>query len=656
MRKLILLLLTSVSIQAKSEVLISVQDLSDQPTWGKEACELMHAAILSVADERVSCFLISPKTFSDERIRQVQSQNTFHTHLRIFRDKESQIQIDTHQWIRDDEMDFVDSSFLISAKTGEEQKRNLALFARNWASYRIARFHYKADTLMAAIQESKELKLNEKNQIVDSHTLDLVTYKQAYAIYASENDRQKNYLRTTLQISAALGFGTYLYYKNLASMRKDHDYKDFWDGTKNKLNGSAIREDDNNSFANLGHPFAGVVYHHIARSNGLSFIEASLATFTASAAWEFLEYKEVFSIPDQILTGWSGAVIGEVFYQISRALKNKSRTTLGKALATAFDPIGAFNRKVNSWMGQRSKDIEYGGLDLSQWAQFDFSLLMGKQSFQNAQSEDYKGIEMKGLVLNIADWDRPGKTRKLLFDSPVSEFQFTYTKSRLGAEDFKFLAEAVLAAVYAKDRTEEDGYEYLIGLSSGFDWDQKRSTPFMFEDSTEEHKDLMARTHVIGGTVKAVGLFKGIRFTLDLKVHADYVLVSSYALEQLEAAEGDREGLLSVVKKRGYYYGTGWSQDIEVAAEYRGWEVGLQYSQTRVKNSGFPHRAEEQVTKDYGYSDIRSISRFFTRKMMAKDWKFEVALVKITRAGNISNLYMKKTTEYRKEFRLTYIY
>ena len=642
---------------AASQVLISVQDMLNQPSWGREVCENMYSAIGTVREEKVSCFITPSNVFSDARIRVLRESGRFHTHLRIFRGLDNKVTVNTQQWLVDDDTDFGSARFEIKQSESEAQIQNLSLFARNWAIYRMNRFRYKADILVAAIGESKELKLNADKQIVDVYTLNPVSYKKAYDIYSHETIRQKKYLKTAIEISAVLGFGVYLYYKNLASMKVDHDYKNFWDGVGKKLTGEAIREDDNDTTANIGHVFAGEIYFLVARNNGLSFIEASLATLASSAAWEFLEYKEVFSINDEIMTGWTGAVLGEVFFQMSRAIKNKSTSYVGRALATFFNPVGAVTNGINALSGYKTHGIKLGDLDTTQWSKFDFSFLVGRQTFNNGSTESYKGVEMKGLVINIPNWEKPGTERQLFLETPVAEFDFKYTKSRFGVEDFKFVTQAVLAGLYEKNHPKDaDGYEYLIGLSSGFDWDQKRSGPLAFEESVQKEKDLWARAHVIGSTVRAIGYYKGIKFNIEMKLHADYVFVNSYALELLEQAEGGREGLQSVLKKRGYYYGTGWSQQLNASAEFCGLELGWSYNGTDVKNSDFQQRFDEQVTKDYAFSDKRAESRISIKKILNKDWSITVSTVKIQRKGRIANLYRRETNEKRTEVKLEYIW
>lgn len=645
-----------ISLQAQADVLISVQDQTNEKGWGKSTCQLMHNSMLSMSSQAATCFVIAPDTFSDERVRKLREKNQFHTHLRVFRESNQKIRIDTHQWMQDDDTDFSSASFFIDKKEAHAQKENLALFARNWAAYRETRNHLKADLMLAAIAESKLIKINSEGQVVDTTTHNPISLKKAYQLYTDENERQKKYMKTSLEVAAVLGFGTYLYYKNIGSMREDHDYPELWDGIGKKVTGNAIREDDNHTAANVGHAFAGLIYFQVARNNGFTFIESTLITFASSAAWEFLEYKEVFSLNDQVFTGWTGAVVGEVFYQMSRAIKNKSETFIGRALAAFFNPVGAVNNTVSSWMGDKRRDVRFGDLDTQQWAQFDFTVIAGQQAFENAKSVSYKGVEMKGLVMNIPNWDRTGRNQELLLETPVSEFQFTYTKSQFGAEDFRFVTEAVLAAVYEKNRDHENGYEYLIGVSSGLDWDQKRAAPFSFEESKDKNKDLWARAHVLGSTIKVISLYKGFRLVMDLRVHADYVMVSSYALEQLEQAEGNREGLLASVKKRGYYYGTGWSRDLNLTAEYGGWQIGFNHTTSDVKNSGYNHRFDHLVTKPHDYYDQRTENKMFIRKIFNQSWSIEVAVVKVDRSGQISNLYSKRTTEKRNEVKLSYIW
>ncbi len=658
-----LLLVTSfVTTSASADTLVSVQDYQGQgDTWAKRVCEKAFESIQSVRRENVSCFITPQGTVVDSRLKSLRSSGRYHTHLRIYRYSEISAEIVTTQWQRDDDTDFESTRFKITAEKPEELLQKIEKFSEGWAAYRTYRFLFKAQILESALPESKTVALNSKGELVDTLTYSPMTWREAYESFASESPRHRQYLRTAVQVTSLLGFGLFIYYRNIASMKEDHDYTSFWSTFGKKIRGEAAKEDDNNTGANVGHAFAGWLYFGAARNNGLNFIESTLVTVAASAAWEYvLEYKEIMSINDMIFTSWTGAVIGEVFYQMARALQNKSSSFPSRIMAGALNPMGVVNDKWNSWMGYESRRVRVGDLDTTQWSKFELSVVGGVQTFDKESKSKAFGLSFKGEVVNIPGYGKPGEDIRLVLETPIAEMELETTRGPFGTEDFKLVAQAVLAAYYNKNIQGEgsnlNGYEFLIGLSSGFEWDQKRAGLLSFEESQSPGKDFWARGHILGTTVRAVGYYHGLRFELEMKVHGDYVMVSSYALEQFEATRGNRDGLLSVMKKRGYYYGTGWSRQLRAQVGYKGWTAGVKYRDSRVQGSGFAHRYDDHKTTQFRQEDGVQEATLFIRKALGKSWAVELAYIEVKRDGSISPGFKRVTKEKRVQTRLSYIW
>src|SRR5690606_4361023 len=93
----------------------------------------------------------------------------------------------------------------------------------------------------------------------------------------------------------------------------------------------------------LGHAMSGAAYYGIARSNGLDAGYSYLAAFLTSFTWEFaLEFKERFSLNDQIVTPGAGVAIGEGLHKLGRYLSG-GRGRGRRALAWIFGPVHAIH-------------------------------------------------------------------------------------------------------------------------------------------------------------------------------------------------------------------------------------------------------------------------------------------------------------------------
>ncbi|GIL16832.1 MAG: hypothetical protein BroJett040_05830 [Oligoflexia bacterium] len=663
-----LLLLTSLQVFARSEktVLVSVGDLTTQDGryWAKQVCESLHETMNSVKSMNTQCLYTHSGSMIDERVRYARSKAQFHYHIQIYKMKNDHISAQITNWAQEDDTDFSTSPITFSDLKLEENQASLHKFVRNFVTYDKNKYLYKTQLLIAGLGESKQIQVNKDGVVVDSITHEPLTPKKAYAIYSEESPRQKHYLRAAIELSATLGFGLYKYYDNIASNKLDHDYQGFWNALKLKIKGDAAMTDDNSTAANVGHVLAGVTYYSILRSNGFSQLESTLWTIGSSAVWEYLmEYKEIMSVNDMIFTGWSGAVVGEVFYQMARAIRNKSNSLWAKTFAGILDPASALNGSLDNWMKNKASLVQKGDLDASQWSRMELSLGFTNAKFQDGkESASSTRLGFNGKVVNIPLYNEEGKAKGLVLNSPAVDMEMEIANGKFGISDWHFLGKTVLAAYYDKnlrknDRDELSGYEYFIGISSAFEWDQKNSNPGAYESSTRENRDFIANAHVIGSTIQVNGFYRGLKVSFTMDIFADYAMVSSYALEEYENAGNSRDGLLSVLRKRGYYYGSGWTTALQLKAQYKRTEVGTSYQNTALEKSDLvKHRFQDQVTNDADYRDDRSIAKIWISYALTKSTQVKLAYEVIKRSGEMSGGFARLTTEKKVMGYLLYLF
>jgi hypothetical protein len=157
----------------------------------------------------------------------------------------------------------------------------------------------------------------------------------------------------------------------------------------------------------FGHAYHGAMYHSIARSQGMSFLESSIYTLLGSLAWEFFWEAEYPGKNDNYFSTFGGIHLGEALYRMANLVSYENATgfqrTLGKALQIFVNPIVGIT-------GSSGKDFESGnpGRDHD----FDFRLPLGAYHSSDDQfimfiatRFEYKdGIQNDGSKLRPYDW------------------------------------------------------------------------------------------------------------------------------------------------------------------------------------------------------------------------------------------------------------
>ena len=188
----------------------------------------------------------------------------------------------------------------------------------------------------------KNSNFNTKNNI-DNQEKDILRSNEEIIHDIQKNRKKSTYLRAAIETSVILGFVSAFYWGTEHSS-DDFDYDISFYTLKNKLSGKYILFEDNkirtNSFP--GHPVSGAFYYLIARNNNLSRTESFLWSFAASMINElFIEFTEVASLNDIVVTPVAGATIGEAMYKFGkyfRCAKNRD-DVIYKILAAVIDPV-----------------------------------------------------------------------------------------------------------------------------------------------------------------------------------------------------------------------------------------------------------------------------------------------------------------------------
>lgn len=122
----------------------------------------------------------------------------------------------------------------------------------------------------------------------------------------------------------------------------------------------------------FGHAYHGAMYHSIARSHGMSFLESSIYTFLGSLTWEFFWESELPGKNDHLFSTFGGIHLGEALYRMANLVSYENTTGFGKTIGKAFrflvNPIVGIN-------GSSRKDSNPGSIEKNHY--YDFKLPLG---------------------------------------------------------------------------------------------------------------------------------------------------------------------------------------------------------------------------------------------------------------------------------------
>ena len=165
--------------------------------------------------------------------------------------------------------------------------------------------------------------------------------------FSTDAAARKSYLIPALEI---LGFEFLLnqYNRRYASSDRS-DYKSNLSSIRRNLRSSWSVDADPFRTNQMGHPYAGSMYHGFARSAGLNYWEALAYTFAGSALWEIAGETTPPSRNDQFNTGVGGSFLGEALFRLSSLMLEHGGDVppLWRELgAAAISPATGFNRRV----------------------------------------------------------------------------------------------------------------------------------------------------------------------------------------------------------------------------------------------------------------------------------------------------------------------
>jgi len=423
-----------------------------------------------------------------------------------------------------------------------------------------------------------------------------VPFDPLYRVHVSGR-RTPNHLRAAGWEFGLLGVGTVQYWTERDLNEFDWDFPPIVD----RLNFRAVRFDDNRFTTNtLGHPLAGLGYYGLARVNGLPVWQAMLYAAVTSTAWEFgLEWREKVSINDLILTPFSGFAVGEFVYRLGEYLNSAPYGgELGNRIAGATLGFPQFiHDRMDDAEAPSSLPADELGFSSAYWHRFRLAYQVSGLKNDVHGRATMHGVRAEAELLAMPGFMRPGRFDLWFDDGVLTSFAFQMgtAQGHLAEVDMRF--DASLVGYYRQhvDVSEgrAQGYAGMVAYSAGF----RHLDRWLLG-----RRDQLAVTHLAGPSFN-LWLKRGdLMGRIKAGLHLDFVAVRSLAFPRW-ANEHGVFGIKTVLDKRGYYHGFGFSTGIGAEVAYHGLSLGADVGFALYRSIEGLDRKQEIVTRDPAHED-----------------------------------------------------
>jgi len=387
-----------------------------------------------------------------------------------------------------------------------------------------------------------------------------------------EFERVRNYRprwgRAGLEFALLMSYSQARYWIRYSRFIEDWQFRLTWADQKRRFfTTEALRFDSNAFYLNWHHAFAGMIYYEFARTNSLSFWQSAIFSIGGSLYWEYLvEWREVISINDNLMTGLGGLSLGEAWFQMGRYFHN-SQNPAGRLLSW-LNPF----LKVNGWL-DRKKPLSAYHHNYNQAAQ-DVYLFLGYRnapiSASPAENTGNLALSLHSRIITDSSYGLPGRVDEK-FSSPFySQLDFDFMFHGTTREELGVTAKIVPLGRFRQNISpDRKGFSLYYGLGSAFfqyvkrpitDYDAgqipvNKPEDFHFE-LPRDFRDKLAAVHLIGPVAEVVWYSGPWKFRLKAEAYPSFGMINSLPLNRF-SEDHDIRGLKTTVKFYGYHYAFG---------------------------------------------------------------------------------------------------
>jgi hypothetical protein len=394
--------------------------------------------------------------------------------------------------------------------------------------------------------------------------------------------------------------------------------------------------DSNSFYTNWGHNLSGGIYFDIARTNSLSALDGTLATFGCHLLWKLVgEYKEeLFGIEDMINGTFGGTAVGECSYQLGSYFSHRPGV-VNRLAEFVFNPFLV----INNWLDHKQGPAADSYFD-APWHRFILAVgyKYGKVTpagtttvAQSGTPYDQFNVGLDMEINTVPGYGEAGTFRQFFSDTLSTRFQTDISSSPAGVEEYRIFPSVVLFG-YAWQSLKESpdgtvrGTSVSLGYGCGFDLTHKRTVTWYDssngetpEGVTQEHWARLYRPTPVqftdkmsivnlGGPALQVSWF-GPRLVVRWRteVYGDYGMIDALAYNRYTASY-DNTGVKTTVLDWGYYYAFGMTYGSDVETAWRAWRLmaSIRYQwYDSIKGLDRYQFMPGVITNDFGIRDSR---------------------------------------------------
>lgn len=421
--------------------------------------------------------------------------------------------------------------------------------------------------------------------------------------------------RGFLEMAALMTYSQARYWIKYSRFIEDWQYALKWKDQKRRFfTTEALRFDSNAFYLNWTHAFAGMLYYEFGRSNHLPWYRSLLFSTLGSLYWEYIvEWREIISINDNIMTGIGGYVLGESWFQMGRYFLN-TRNPVGRFFSWLNPYL-----KINGYLDRHRLLPPYTHT-FNPSAQ-DVYFFLGYRSSPTSSINRNTGnlaLSLHSRLITEPVYGLPGKVDEKFFEPLYSQLDFDFMFHGETREEMGATAKVVPAGrLVQKISDDRRGFSLYYGLGSGFFLYVKRPVTeydaghipvnkpeeFHFE-LPRDFRDKLAAVNFLG-PVADLRLYRGPwEFHLKLEAYPSFGMINAWAFNKY-SVDHDVQGMKSTLTYYGYYYGFGPSFETLGEIRYRTFKLEASALYHRYRSVQGRDRFQSWLTDDSVIRDSR---------------------------------------------------